>query len=156
MAAPKTSIYYKAYNPLHQALGIFALGVVVTLLAKVVNALGILEVGNRFPWMSAAAFLLVFALFNSISSLSAKDLNRYWTRSMLAYAGLAIVSALTAYALSSLSINEAGSYRWIFIVLTFGYLVFLSIIGLMKFIVEFAEKEDWRHPRKRKRKKKKN
>ncbi|MEO0779409.1 MAG: hypothetical protein AAF146_22810, partial [Bacteroidota bacterium] len=95
---------------------------------------------------------LFFALINSLSSLSAEDLNKYWGRSMLAFAALAVASGLTAYGLSSLSINEAGSYRWIFIVLTFGYLVFLSIIGLMKNIVEFAEREDWQSPKKKKNK----
>ncbi|MEL6638040.1 MAG: hypothetical protein AAFW73_12400 [Bacteroidota bacterium] len=152
MTEPKTSIYYRAYNPLVQATGIFFLGILVSLLAKLINALGILEIGNRFPWMSAAAFLLFFALINSLSSLSAEDLNKYWGRSMLAFAALAVASGLTAYGLSSLSINEAGSYRWIFIVLTFGYLVFLSIIGLMKNIVEFAEREDWQSPKKKKNK----
>ncbi len=151
MIEPKTSIYYKAYNPLMQALGIFILGILVSLIGKLINTLGILEIGNRFPWMCSASFLLFFALINSISSLSAEDLNKYWGRSMLAFAGLAIASGLTAYGLSSLSINEAGSYRWIFIVLTFGYLVFLSIIGLMKNIVEFAEREDWQSPKRKKK-----
>lgn len=152
MNEPKTSIYYQAYNPVVQAAGIFALGITVTLVAKLINNLGILEIGNRFPWMCAAAFLLFFALINSLSSLSAKDLNKYWSRSMLSFAGLAIASGLAAYGLSALSINEAGSYRWIFIVLTFGYLIFLSIIGLMKTIVEFAEKEDWQQPTRKQKK----
>ncbi len=56
-----------------------------------------------------------------------------------------------AYLFSSLSLNEAGSYRWIFTVLSFGYLVFLSILGFVKRIVEFAEKEDWQRPKKRRR-----
>lgn len=147
-----TSIYYKAYNPILQAAGVFVLGLSVTLLAKLIDSLGLLEISNKFPWMCAAAFLLFFALINSLSSFSAGDLNKYWGRSMLSFAGLAIVSGLAAYGLSAISINDAGSYRWIFIVLTFGYLVFLSIIGLIKTIVEFAEKEDWQSPKKKQKK----
>lgn len=152
MNESSTSIYYKAYNPIVQAAGVFALGLVVSLMAKLINALGILEIGNLFPWMCAAAFLLFFALINSLSSFSADDLNKYWSRSMLSFAGLAISSGLAAYGLSAVSIGEAGSYRWIFIVLTFGYLIFLSIIGLIKTIVEFAEKEDWQSPTRKQKK----
>ena len=79
---------------------------------------------------------------------------KYWGRSIYCYMGLAAVSGLFAYLTSSLSINEAGSYKWIFFVLTIGYLVFLSIMSLMRKVVEFAQKEEWHHPRIRQRKKK--
>ena len=111
----------------------------------------LMYVGERFPWMCAASFLLFFALFNSIFSLSAADTNEYWTKSMIAFAGLALLSGLCAWGFSKLSVNEAGSYKWIFIVVTFGYLVFLSMMGFMKRIVEFAEREDWQSPRKLKK-----
>lgn len=39
------------------------------------------------------------------------------------------------------------TYRWIYIVVTFGFLVFLSMVNFMKKIVEFAEKEEWNQPR---------
>ena len=152
MNKPQTSIFAKAYNPFYQALGILSVGILVTGLAKLVNTLGILEIGNKFPWMCAAAFLLFFAMFNSISSLSAEDINKYWGKSMISFLLLALTSGFGAYFLSSVSINDAGSYRWIFIVLTFGYLTFLSIIGLMKTIVDFAEKEVWKSPKRKQRK----
>lgn len=147
----KTSFFYKAYHPVLQAALIFGAGIVVNLLAKLINMLGILDVGQRFPWLCAASFLLFFALFNSIFSLSAKDLNNYWVKSMFSFGGLALLSGLSAWAFSRLNIGEAGSYQWIFIVLSFGYLVFLSMMGFMKRIVEFAEKEEWTSPRKRKK-----
>ena len=152
MEAPKASFLYKAYNPVLQATLVLVAGLIVILGSKLISWTGILEVGPKFPWMTVASFMLFFAIFNSITSLSAKDLNNYWLRSMASFGGLAILSGFMAYLFSSLSINEAGSYRWIFIVLTFGYLVFLSILGFMKRIVEFAEKEDWQAPKKRKRK----
>jgi len=144
----QTSFFYKAYNPALQALVVLVAGILVTLTSKVVDSTGILPVGERFPWLCAASFLLFFALFNSIFSLSAKDLNQYWTRSMLSFAGLALLSGLCAWGFSRIHIYDAGSYRWIYIVVTFGYLVFLSMMGFMKRIVEFAEKEDWQRPRK--------
>jgi len=151
METQESSFLYKAYNPILQAALVFGAGFIVMLFSKILGWTGIFETNQKFPWMTAAAFIFFFAIFNSITSLSAKNLNNYWLRSMASFVGLAIASGFMAYLFSSLTINEAGSYRWIFTVLTFGYLVFLSILGFMKRIVEFAEKEDWQAPKKRKR-----
>ena len=152
METKQTSLFYKAYNPFLQAGIVFVSGLVVSLGAKVLQFINLVEIGNYFPWMTAAAFLLFFALFNSIFSLSAEDLNKYWTKSILSFALLAVLSGLAAWAISAISIYDAGSYAWIFTALTFVYLVFLSIMGFMKNIVEFAEKEEWNSPRFRQRK----
>lgn len=124
---------------------------VVNLLAKVLQLSG-MEVTPRFPWMAAAAFLLIYSIFNSVGSLFASDSMKYWGRSIYSFLGLALGSGLLAYAFSSLSIGEAGSYRWIFVVLTFGYLVFISIMNVARKIVEFAQREEWNHPRIRQKK----
>lgn len=153
MNEPNNSFFYKAYNPILQAAIVFGMGLIVMIGGKLFAATNILSVSERFPWMTAAAFILFFAMFNSIFSLSSSDMNKYWSRSVLSYAGLVLASGTLAYLFSSIPINEAGSYRWIIIVLTFGYLVFLSIMRFMKNIVEFAQKEEWNSPKQRKRRK---
>ena len=75
-------------------------------------------------------------------SLKAASMNKYWSRSIMAFMGLLVVSGLLATVFSGLSIDEAGSFRWLFVVLTFGYLVFLSIVRLMKKIVDIAIEQD--------------
>lgn len=111
-----------------------------------------MDVEQRFPWTIAASFLLFFAAGNSVMSLLSKNADQYWTRSILSFVGLAVLAGGTAYLFSSLGMSEAGSYKWIYIVLTIGYLVFMSIIGFMKKIVEFAQREEWNQPRVRKKK----
>ena len=147
MRTSQDSIFSKTFDPIYQALLCFGAVIVVILGGKLVNLIGIMAVSNRFPWMTAAAFMLFFAMFNSVFSLSAKNMAKYWGRSIYSFLGLAVVSGLVAYLFSSLSINEAGSYRWIYFVLTFGYLVFLSMVTFMRKIVEFAQREEWNHPR---------
>jgi len=110
--------------------------------AKLANWMNITEVNWDFHWLTSASFLLFFALFNSIFSLSADDMNRYWTRSISSFIVLALASAGLAYLFSSIPINDAASYRWIYIVLTFIYLIFLSIMRFMKKIVFIAQNED--------------
>ena len=151
MNSSNSSLFEKAYNPLLQGGIVLGISILIMLLSKIVNSTGLVEVSAGFYWQITATFMLFYAVFNSIFSLSAKDINRYWGRSMLSFAGLALVSALMAYLLSGQTISEAGSYRWIFVVLGVGYLVFLSIMNFMKTIVSYAEKEDWQAPKKRKR-----
>jgi Ca2+/Na+ antiporter len=117
-----------------------------------VSASGI-EGNPLFPWLAAASCMLFFALVNSVFGLASKSYNDYWGKSMTAYIILTICSALTAYLISSVWINDASSYRWIFIVVTIGYIVFMAIIGMMRAIVRFAQSEVWTSPKQRKKKK---
>ena len=141
------SFLAKTINPFYQA-GIALVGVVaITLLAKVVGLSGIVSIPVRFPWMSAASFMLLFALFNSLYSLRTDDMMRYWGRSLYSFMGLAGLAGLSAWFFSGLTIGAAGSYRWIYIVVTIGYFVFLSMMATLRKIVDFAQKEEWNNPR---------
>ena len=145
------SIYTKALSPYLQAGIIFGAGLVINVLAKVINLVGLLEVAGRFHWKTALAFLLLFSIFNSVYSLSTKNTMKYWGQSVYSFLGLAVVSGFFAYLMSGENLNDAGSMRWIYFVVTIGYLVFLSMVNLMRKIVEFAEREEWNQPRKRRR-----
>ena len=154
MQKPEGSFFVKAYNPITQAAVVLGLALFIMVMGKILSASGVVSIGERFPWMTTAAFLLFFSMFNSIFSLSSNNLNSYWGRSIMSYAGLVLIMGGLAYLFSSISVNEAGSYRWIIIILTFGYLVFMSIVRFMKSIVEFAEKEEWTKPKPRRRRRK--
>lgn len=150
-----SSLFDKTFEPVYQALFCLGATLVITLLGKLVDWIGLITVSPQFPWMSSAAFILFFAMFNSVFSLSAKNMPRYWGRSIYSFIALVFSSGFFATILSSLSINEAGSYRWIFFVLTLSYLVFLSIVTFIRRIVEFAQREEWNHPRIRRKNPKK-
>jgi len=147
------SFFAKAYDPVMQAAVVLGCSVIFMAFVKVSSWSGVAEFKQVIPWVVAASFLLFFAVFNSVFSLSTDDMNKYWLRSIISYFSLAIISAGLAYLASSISFNDAGTIRWIFIVLTFVYLIFLSIVNFMKRIVSFAEREEWNAPKKRKRRK---
>ncbi len=144
----------RAKDPLMQALAVLGFSVIFMAFAKLASLVGAAEFKDYFPWIISASFLLFFTVLNSLFSLSSDDMNRYWIRSIICYLGLAIVSGALAYLASSVSFDDAGTIRWIFYVLTFVYLVFLSILNFMKKIVAFAEREEWTAPKKRNRKNK--
>ena len=146
--------FERAKDPVMQASVVLGVSVIFMALAKVASLIGAAEFKDYFPWIISASFLLFFTVLNSLFSLSSDDTNKYWIRSIICYLGLAIVSGSLAYLASSVAFNDAGTIRWIFYVLTFVYLVFLSILNFMKKIVAFAEREEWTAPKKRKRKNK--
>ncbi len=148
----ETSIFEKKIDPLYQAAGALAAVLLFDIVGSAVFAGSEDLAANRWPWLTAASFLLFFALFNAIMSATSQNLMKYWGRSIYSFMGLAAGSGLLAWAFSGVPIGEAGSYKWIFFVITFGYLVFLSMIAFMKKIVEFAQKEEWTKPRLKNRK----
>ncbi len=142
----------KAYNPILHALLMAAFGAIVMLLAKTLDWLSILQVEATFPWLTTGAVFLLFAISNSIFSLASSDVNAYFTKSLLASAILVVLLFGLSYLLSGIWVTEADSYLWIYKVLGFCYLVFVSIINAIKKVVEYAQKEVWTQPKIRKRK----
>jgi hypothetical protein len=113
------------------------------------KAMGWMTRDPLFAWSTAAAMLLFFALFNSLMSIRAPHFGKYWGASMYSYMALALLSGCAAWLFSGIGFREAGTYRWIFIVVSFCFLVFLSMVNFMKIIVNFAQREEWNQPRRR-------
>lgn len=136
-------------RPPIQAALIFGSGFAIMLVGWLLGKAHIMTPDPLFPWSIAAAFMLLFALVNSLLSLRADSFTKYWGVSMYSYMGLAFCNALVAWLFSGISIGNAGSYRWIYIVVTIGFIVFLTLVNTVRRIVEFAEREEWNEPRKR-------
>ena len=140
----------RARRPRYQAMA--AAGImVVFLLFGGVTLLSGAEPGERFGYQVAATALLLFGVANALFSLGAPSINKYWSESFVSYLLLAGFGLVVAKLLTGLWIGEAGSYKWIYTVLTFGYLVLLSIMSAIRGIVNFAETEEWSQPRERNR-----
>ncbi len=132
-----------------QALAIFAFALLIMGIGWTFTASGIYPFDRLFAWSIGSALMLFFAMMNSILSLRAESFVKYWGASMYSYLALALATSMAAWGFSGVPLQEAESYRWIYIVVTVGFVVFLSMVNLMKIIVRFAEKEEWNHPRKR-------
>ena len=144
----ESSLFEKNFDPLLQAGIALASVLVIDLIAVVAGA------GPRFTWLTATSFMLCFAVFNAVFSVSSKNMLKYWGRSIYAYMGLAAGAGLLAWLFSGLTIYEVGSYMWIYIVVSIGYIVFLSMVTVMRKVVEFAQQEEWNKPKIRQKKRK--
>ena len=145
--ASELSIFEKRIDPVLQAGVILVMVLVIDFFGLIISGTNTVGVSNRFPWLCAASFMLFFALFNAVLSASAENTGKYWGRSIYSFMGLGLGAGLLAWGFSGLSIGQAGSYKWIYLVVSVGYLVFLGMISVIKNVVGFAQREEWTRPR---------
>ena len=146
----KISIEKRLNAPLVQTGVILAGSFMLMSIGWLINLLQAGTMDRLFPWSIGAALTLFYAMMNSLLSLRADSFVKYWQASMYSYMALALGTGLLAWGFSGVPIGDAGSYRWIYLVVSIGFIVFLTMVNFMKIIVNFAEKEEWNQPRNRK------
>jgi hypothetical protein len=137
-------------SPVKQAIYILSGAMFFMLGGFALSKAGIMTPNRLFPWEVATGASFLFGIFNSVMSLNAKDFVKYWSASIYSFLGLALVNGLAAWGISGVAIGDAESFKFIYLVVTFGFLVFISMVNIMKKIIEFAQKEEWNSPRTRK------
>ena len=142
----------KTFTPYKQAVIVVGLAFIVMTIAKFCQLLDITAKNPERIWVLSATFGLFFTVANCLFSLNAKDPIKFWNQSMLAFAFTILSIGGLAWLLSGISITKMGSFSWLYIVIVIGYVVFSTIVRLMRTIVDFAMKEEWNQPKKRKQK----
>jgi len=138
-------------NPYKQAGIILVLGLVFMLGNKFFQAIGVSDPNPEKIWIMAATFGLFFSVANCIFSLNVKEgAEKYWTQSMFVFVVTMAGLAGMAFIISGMDIRQTDSFQWIFMVVIISYFVFSTIIRMMKGIVDFAQREEWNQPKKRK------
>jgi hypothetical protein len=142
MEKKQTTFMDRALNPMFQAVVVLCISITAMVVLFALKSSGSMEVDSRAFWVIGGATTLFFGLFNSVISLGASDMNAYWFRSTVSYTVLMVASGCLAFLFSGIPMEEAGSFKYIYMVLTFGYLLFLSIMRFMRKIVQVAQIED--------------
>lgn len=93
-------------------------------------------------WVVLIMFLLFFSLLNSVISLSIEKQAPYFWKSVSCFFGLVIFLLLSANLLTGVSFYDSGFFRWMIVVVVFGYLILFSIVMAMYRIVKFAQNQD--------------
>ena len=136
------SLTYDFRNPFRLALAVLILSLITMIGGILLGKTGALSLNELFPWLSSAAYILLFAIFNSVISIASSDLEKYMKHSLFSFAIVLFISAGMAYVFSGISISDAGSYKWIYSVLFIAYIALLSIGGLIKRIALALAKEE--------------
>lgn len=129
-------------KPLYQAGLVASMILVFTLVDKMMpHANNLLEV-NAGTWIVATAMMLCFVILNSLIALRIESIVPYWSKSVMLYLGLLAFSYGWCFLLSGKHIDDVGSIRWLWFVLTLVYMVFFAIARTMKGIIDIADKEE--------------
>lgn len=96
------------------------------------------------PWAISTAMILCFVILNAVTVLRVGESRRYWILSALLLAGLLGYSYLLSWGLSGRQIDEVGSFRWLWFVILFTWLIFMAIVRSIRRIVQFALRQDER------------
>lgn len=135
------SILDKKVHPIKQAI---AIGLLVIIFLSIAKAVQTEDSNNNIFWEIGASALLFYAMMNAVLSFAFDNQNNYWLFSIIGFAALLLICGGLAFLYSGTNIDEAGSFRWIFLVFTIGYIILLSIARMMKKIITIAQREDKR------------
>ncbi len=95
-------------------------------------------------WIMATALLLCFVILNTIFLFRINEVVAYFSRSVVSYILLLLFSYGWCYLLSGVHFDEAGSFRWLWFVLTLVYMVFFAIAYTIRGIIAIADREEGR------------
>ena len=129
-------------KPHNQALLSVAMTIVFTLVDLVMPHDDILFEANAGTWIVATAMILCYIILNSVVALRIEPIGSYFRMSVFCYIGLLVFAYGWSWLLSGKHIDDVGTFRWLWMVLTLVYLVFFSIARSMKRIVDIAIKQD--------------
>ncbi len=93
-------------------------------------------------YLVSASFVLIYVIFNSILSYGIDNMAKYLPRSIIGFVGLVVISSVVAQLLSGIPIDEAGTYKWLYIVFSMCYIIFLVIVRTMRKIIDLAQEQD--------------
>ena len=134
MTIPKESPFSFYISPIKQGLVIIVIMVLLILLFQGPDP--------KSSWTIAASMTLLFSIGNSILSLSARDLGKYWGQSIFTYIIVVLIGMGLAWSLTGQSIDEMSTFKWMYLVFTFCYLLLLSIVQIMRKIMKLAQDQD--------------
>lgn len=137
----KESIFQKTFSPYLQASLVLGITLVLQILVWVILRPDTPSEKLDF-WIVACAMLLFYVIINSVFSFSSDSTVQYYGRSVSAFVGLAVFGGFLSYLFSGIGLQDAGSFSWIYTVMAIIFVVFLSIVNMMRKIVEIAQKQD--------------
>ncbi len=139
----ETTILRRDISPFVQGGFILGLMLFFHLIVWILEICG-MDLGETISWEISLTLLLFFALGNSVFFLNTKEKGKYWSYSITSFIVVAAASIGLSRLISGFGLSESGSIKWIYFIFSFSYLIFISIIGLMRRIVEIAIKQDKR------------
>ncbi len=138
----KKSIFDKPFKPIYQ--GLLVLGIYLVFLGMILSlkSFNWIAFEPMDYWKYATSMILFYVMLCCVFCFSTKEKMIYYRDSIFTYIILLVLFSGISQWLSKLSIFEAESYSWILTVFSIIFIVMLTIINLVRKIVEIAIKQD--------------
>lgn len=134
----ENSIFKLYIKPRYQALVIVALYVFILAVLKLLDLIEYKQLLVSYCWLFGTALLLFYIILNSIFSFAAADKITYFRNSIFTYVACLVIVVGLNTLISGKDVFEVDSYSWIHLVISLVYLVFITIINLLRKIVDMA------------------
>ena len=105
-------------KPVFQALLVLTLIILLTGMDALLPHDDVFFKANAGPWIVSTAMVLLFILINTIVALRIENITPYWIQSVILFVSLLAFSYGWCYLLSGKHIDDVGSFRWLWIVIT--------------------------------------
>ncbi len=136
-------------NPFQISAIVILLALLIIIVGMLISITGFIDISPSFPWTVSSSMVFFLAMILSITILKTKNIDKFMGRSILSFIITVIITGLIAYLFSGEIDNKTKIYKTIYTVISFGFLVLISILSFIKRIVNYAEKETWEAPRKK-------
>ena len=137
----RTSLFNWHISPFLQMGVALGIAMVILIVIKIGISASFLNNNPTVYWEGAFSVLLLYMVFNAGWSF-AYNKKFYFLYSIMCYVIIAVVTGYLAQLFSGISMDEAGYFRWMYVVFTIGYLIFLGIVNAMRVILELVKKQD--------------
>ena len=131
-------------SPFKQVFFVFALMIVMMMITSAFPDTPYSTTSHLSPWIVVCSMLLFYSLVNCILSFGASSSMNYYLYSIISFAIILVLGGVIAWQVSGVGIGDAGSMKWLYVVMTFSYLILLSIVNLIKFLVYLSKVKDSR------------
>jgi hypothetical protein len=142
MPAPASKLIQLFLKPHYQAALAAGLIIVFTLVDLVMPHNNTLFEVNAGTWIVATAMILSYVILNSVVAIRIEPVLPYFRNSIYCYFSLLAFAYGWSLLLTGKHIDDVGSFRWLWLVLTLVYMVFFTIARSIKQIMDFAIKQD--------------
>lgn len=136
------SIFEYLIPPRYLGGGVIIGMIVFSVLSKIMSYMGLRMDDADTYWVIATSFTLLYTIFTSIACLPWDNQRKFLIEAIIVYAVILFLGGLIAYVFSGVSMDGVSGYRWLYIVFTISFVIFLGIARFVRRMVIITEKYD--------------
>ncbi len=129
-------------KPYYQMMVCLFISIFLQLFLVLLKRLGVFGIEDLDIWIMYPTLLFLYIVFNTILGFNQKEISNYYKESIYSFMLYLILGYGVSWILGGQKTFEEKNFGWILIVIIIIYLVFTSILNLIRFIIGIVLKQD--------------